>query len=207
MEVAEASTPFLLGAVLEVTDGWHLYWEHPGDAGQETWADLSLPEGWAAGPARYPGPERFTTQGVQSFGWDGGGAVIHEVTATQGGTVTAQVGWLACKTICVAGEAEVALQLEVGALRPSTALDGWKARLPVGTLPAASTDTLTWRIEVQGAELFPGPELDLALASHQQDETHYSLVLKRPAPGAWGVIAVHDPATTSVSYHRVTLEP
>jgi len=38
--------PFEAGVLLEMAEGWHVYWENPGDAGIPTRVDWELPEGW-----------------------------------------------------------------------------------------------------------------------------------------------------------------
>ncbi len=201
-EQAADGVPFQVGAVLTVSEGWHLYWEHPGDAGQETWADLLLPEGWTAAGPQYPGPERFDTQGVTSYGWEGGGAVVHEVVASGPGTLRARVGWLACKEICVPGQTEVALQPDTGELTP------WLARLPQTTLPAQTTDGLAWTVAVPpgSVDFFPGAALDLVLTGTEQGADHLVIRTRRPPTDGWGVIGHTDPATSVTRFHRVVLE-
>lgn len=105
-----------LGLSFHMTDGWHIYWRNPGDAGGPPEVRWTLPPGLSAGPLRWPVPERVGVDGIVSYGYHG--SVVLPVALqtaaawpTAPFTVKAQVKWLACKDICVPGRAEVSLDL------------------------------------------------------------------------------------------------
>jgi DsbC/DsbD-like thiol-disulfide interchange protein len=91
-------------------------------------------------------------------------------------TLTADVGWLACRHICLRGTKKLTLSLPGGAAQPddAAAFAAWSAALPIpvaeagATLAASSrgavpsdgkegtiTTTLDWRTPVSDVEWFP----------------------------------------------------
>ncbi|HEY5552612.1 MAG TPA: protein-disulfide reductase DsbD domain-containing protein [Opitutaceae bacterium] len=130
-------------------DHWHTYWQNPGDAGLATELVWKLPEGFTAGPIRWPVPDITDTSGLKTYGY---GGVIHllvdiaaPATLRPGTNVTlaATATWLMCKEACIPGEAEVALELSVA--------------IDAGTDPKWSTDIAAARAAL------PPPATDLAL--------------------------------------------
>ncbi len=91
---------------------WHGYWSNPGDAGQGMRLVLDLPEGWQAGEARYPVPQRLTISGLMNHIYEGPYTVLVPVTVPAGADIrsapriTGHVEYLACTDkICVPQDA------------------------------------------------------------------------------------------------------
>lgn len=100
---------------MKVNDGWHTYWENPGEGGLPLSIDAELPEGWSLEDILYPAPKRFKTGELHGFGYEG---EIHfplnviPPTDFEGKLppVTATFSWLTCNdATCVPGEAELNL--------------------------------------------------------------------------------------------------
>lgn len=109
---------------LTADDGWHTYWQNPGDAGMKTSIKLDLPQGWTAGEPGQPVPERFMTGELAGFGYKGSVLFLITLTPPMGaeGAVkpTAKVSWLACNDdACVPGDATITLELDAGAPSPT----------------------------------------------------------------------------------------
>lgn len=105
-----------LGLSFELADGWHLYWQNPGDSGGPPEARWTVPPGLTVGPLRWPVPERIVADGLVSYGYHGSVVLPLEIAAPGGWpgaafAVKAQVKWLACRDICVPGKADVSLDL------------------------------------------------------------------------------------------------
>lgn len=119
----EPGRTLTVGVLLEVERGWHVYWKHPGDAGQATSVVLRLPPGLAAGPLRWPVPTRFTQPGdIAGFGYAGTVLLTARIEAPASAfresapaevPIAADVTWLACKDICVPGGARLEMRLPV----------------------------------------------------------------------------------------------
>jgi thiol:disulfide interchange protein DsbD len=136
---------FRLGVLLEMQDGWHVYWRNPGDAGLPTDIRFYLPSGFEAGPLQWPIPKVFRQPGdVVGYGYDG--SVLHWVTVKAPAkfpnavvALRAEAVWLACKEICVPDGGPLSLGLPVVRdPKPANArlFADWEARLPV---PAAQS--------------------------------------------------------------------
>ena len=52
-----------IGLHLRTVEGWHTYWQYPGDAGIPTRITWTLPEGYTAGPIQWPIPARTDEPG------------------------------------------------------------------------------------------------------------------------------------------------
>lgn len=149
--VANVSTiqpgvPFTLGLQFTIDRTWHTYWANPGDTGIPTSLNLTLPEGFTAGPLQFPVPKKFITDygfGVKEAGFGYETSVIHPMTITppatlapgQKVTLSGKAGWLMCDpNTCVPGKADLSITLEVGATAaPSpeaTAIEAAVAKLP-----------------------------------------------------------------------------
>lgn len=110
--------PFAAGIRLVMEDGWHTYWKNPGDAGLATTVEWDLPEGFTAGPLRWPAPRQFREQDLTTHGYEGEVLLVAEITPPAAAapgprTLSAKVGWLACRVECVPGSASLSMSLSV----------------------------------------------------------------------------------------------
>jgi thiol:disulfide interchange protein DsbD len=159
--------PFTVALRLQPDPHWHTYWRNPGDTGLETRIEWHLPEGAAAGPIRWPTPQRFASDGLVSFGYEGETWLLTEITpptplrpgATF--TVAADARWLVCREECIPGSARFSLALPVAA---QTAASPQQARFAAAAarLPqprdwpatfSTAADSLTLTLQPEPAEL------------------------------------------------------
>lgn len=124
-------------------DGWYLYAPYRNDTGFAPQIALDLPAGWTAGPPTFPAPERKVLPGgILDH------VYAHDLLVTQtlrsggrpapAGGLTAELTWLACRDLCVPGQATLEIPTDG---RPSgqaaalleRALDGQPAALPAGS--------------------------------------------------------------------------
>jgi DsbC/DsbD-like thiol-disulfide interchange protein/cytochrome c biogenesis protein CcdA len=169
--VAETTRPaagskVTLALVMSPRPGWHGYWQNPGDAGVGTRIAWELPRGAAAGPIRYPVPERLTIQGLMNYVFEGEHALLVDLRLPAGlapGTklpVRGKVDYLVCTDrICVPESAQVAADLSVGEGQPSPAqgFDRFRQALP-RPLPEAG------RFERRGSRIRIAVPLPAAVA-------------------------------------------
>lgn len=144
---AEPGQTLRVAVQLDMADGWHVYWQNPGDAGMAVEVKWQLPEGWTAGELHWPLPRRFDEAGeITSFGYSGRVLLLADIhvppTAPMGEQVTigATVQWLACKELCVPGEAVLSLPLFIGSLEASDEAElikQWRGHLPATQKPEA----------------------------------------------------------------------
>jgi DsbC/DsbD-like thiol-disulfide interchange protein len=110
--------PFLVGIHMRMRGGWHTYWKNPGDAGLPLRIVWKLPEGFSAGPIRWPAPERIPAGPVMSYGYEGEVLLPIEITppsriAADSVTIAGTFDWLECKEVCLPGSAVLDLTLPV----------------------------------------------------------------------------------------------
>ncbi|MFQ5512019.1 MAG: protein-disulfide reductase DsbD domain-containing protein [Candidatus Krumholzibacteriia bacterium] len=115
--------PFWVAVRLEMDQGWHVNWINPGDAGLAPRIEWALPEGFAAGDIRWPYPERFAVPELSMFGYEGSVSLMVEIRPPSAlgherVELRARVTWLACRDVCIPGEAQVVLALPVDARTP-----------------------------------------------------------------------------------------
>jgi len=143
--VVAREAPLRVAVRLDVAEGWHVYWQNPGDTGVATRVDLSSTHA-ALDPVAYPAPARFVDgkeqDGLVSFGHTGRvffiarGTVLSLDDASGAGPhavdVSARLSLLACHDVCIPGKATLSLSLPLA--RGTGGLDV-RAR---GTAPRAT---------------------------------------------------------------------
>lgn len=167
-EVARAAPgeTIWVGLHLDIAEGWHTYWRNPGDSGQATTLDWTLPAGVRAGAIVWPHPRALPFGPLVNYGYKD--AALHLVSITLPADwpagrplrLEAHARWLVCADICVPEDGTVALTLPTG---------GASAPDPV-------TGPLFERFRAQ----VPAPA-DFAVAATRRGE-RLELVVDRPLP-------------------------
>ena len=111
--------PLTVGIRLSIADGWHTYWENPGDSGIPVTVTWEVPEGVRVGPLQWPVPRRLVEPGdLEVYGYKDEVVLMARVFARSGldleeVTLKASVDWLVCRESCIPGDAELTLTLPV----------------------------------------------------------------------------------------------
>ena len=119
--------PFDVGLRLAHDPDWHTYWINPADSGLETMLAWTLPEGFSAGEARWPYPQRIVMDPLVTFGYEGDIMALVTITPpddlepSEDITLSLKAEWLECKEICLPGSAELSMTLPVATGEPSRA--------------------------------------------------------------------------------------
>lgn len=110
---------FSVGVRFAMDDGWHIYWQNPGDTGLSTAIDWALPEGAKASSLQWPFPEIYRNAHLVDFVYSGEVTLYTEVTVPADWPVgnsfpiSANVDWLMCAEICIRGSGTVEVELPV----------------------------------------------------------------------------------------------
>jgi thiol:disulfide interchange protein DsbD len=169
---------FRLGVHLDQRENWHTYWKSPGDIGLPTAIEWGVPDGATTGPVAFPIPQRFDSQGIVSYGYDGAVLFYTEVTVPEGlapgpTTLTAEANWLVCEVVCIPGGASLSLPFLVaeeggGPNGFAPLFDHYAAQHPVA--PASISE---FRIEtaLSANAVQPGGEFRFALRLSPSGDT------------------------------------
>ncbi len=109
----------------KIREGWHTYWINPGDSGEPTIVEWTLPPGWTAGPLEFPYPERIPVGPLMNFGFSGAPMFLAQVTAPPGAKpgdmaiLRADATWLVCEEICIPEEGAFEIGVPVVAEAPA----------------------------------------------------------------------------------------
>lgn len=114
--------PFWVAGRFRIEPQWHIYWTNPGEAGLPTGLDWKPPVGFKLMEVRWPVPKLIASQGSVSIGYEGEVAVLAKFMppAKLGPSarvrLMASADWMACKEMCVTGEAQAAKNLRVASI-------------------------------------------------------------------------------------------
>jgi DsbC/DsbD-like thiol-disulfide interchange protein len=113
------------GLRFKLKQGWHIYWQNPGDSGGPPKIAWTLPTGVTAGPFDFPTPHRIPLEPMMNFGYEGDVVLpftlqMASVTTTltskpvaDAQAIDADVRWLVCKDICVSVRSRLSLALPI----------------------------------------------------------------------------------------------
>lgn len=159
--VAPDSTAYV-ALVQQIDKGWHTYWRNPGDSGEPTKIEWTLPAGWKAGDIVWATPHKLPFGPLTNYGYSD--EVILpvgiEVPAGQAAgpvTLSAVAKFLVCEQICIPEEARLSITLTVAEGAPK-ADDRWGAKVAQALEAAPKEAGLT------GAYQWTGGKLTLAVA-------------------------------------------
>ncbi|MFM8877676.1 MAG: protein-disulfide reductase DsbD family protein, partial [Verrucomicrobiota bacterium] len=117
--VARPGSRVMAAVRLQMADGWHIYWRHPGDeVGLKTRVDWTLPQGVTAGAIQWPVPEKTTEKEFDTLTYSGTVLLLVPIEIPAGHApgplpLKAKVRWLECHEECVPGSATVEAVLKV----------------------------------------------------------------------------------------------
>ena len=113
-----AATPgsaYEVGILLEHKKGWHTYWKNPGDSGEATHVEWTVPKRWTMTSAGWSIPTVLTTGPLTSYVYQDKVLLPFKLDVPWGtpygtkATIRAKVSWVACKDVCVPQQAELRL--------------------------------------------------------------------------------------------------
>ncbi len=106
-----------LGLRFQPVQGWHIYWQNPGDSGEPPKVDWQVPKGFDVADVVWPAPERLGHGTIVDYGYTSDVmllAPLHldvEAAVPASAAVTANVSWLVCSDVCVPGKATLSVNV------------------------------------------------------------------------------------------------
>ena len=104
---------------LKMADGWHTYWQNPGDSGLPTTLAWKLPPGVTAGPIQWPAPEALPAGPLVNYGYEREVLLLTDVKVPRDAplgeplTLGAKAEWLVCRETCIPEDVQLDLVLPV----------------------------------------------------------------------------------------------
>jgi DsbC/DsbD-like thiol-disulfide interchange protein len=107
-----------IGWWIEREDGWHTYWEHPGNVGLTPKLDWELPDGFEAENLQFPFPKRVQMAGVKAYGHHGqtlylAQLQVPEIAVGEQVKLNAKARWMVCSNVCLPQYTELSITLPV----------------------------------------------------------------------------------------------
>lgn len=110
-------SPLRVAIRLVITPGWHIYWTNPGELGLPTTVRWTGPAGFAAGPIRWPYPERKELAGIVTHAYEGEVVLLGEIhpppelSPGKEVEISAHLRWGICREVCIPQEMRLSLSL------------------------------------------------------------------------------------------------
>ncbi|HSF05091.1 MAG TPA: protein-disulfide reductase DsbD domain-containing protein [Methylomirabilota bacterium] len=198
----QPGAPFWVALRQRIPPGWHTYWANPGDSGEPTRLEWTLPSGVTAREISWPAPERIPLGPAVSYGYSGEVLLPVRIDPPAelrpGDTLTlhAAAAWLVCEKECIPEEGAVELTLPVAAGRPAPdrrwgdtmarTLAALPRPSPWPVTVSATATTITLTVAATGLQ-----------PARIQDAWFYPL--------EWGLITYAAPQALAVSPQNLTL--
>jgi DsbC/DsbD-like thiol-disulfide interchange protein len=109
----------------EIENGWHMYWENPGDSGAPPLAQLSAMQGWTLLEPIFPRPSILKTAADTEFIYNNSWEWLLPIEGPAGASPPAcsfDLSWMVCKENCEIGRARVEFAAAVGNIPPAGAV-------------------------------------------------------------------------------------
>ena len=131
---------FYVGVRLQMQDGWHTYWENPGDSGSPFEANWSTDDGVIIENVQWPTPITIPYPPLMTYGYEGDIVFPFQVFRSQETelkTISVDFNFLICADICIPESAS--LSLDLSSASPSEILDSQINNLPTKTINTNSS--------------------------------------------------------------------
>lgn len=106
---------FWIGVLFHLDQGWHIYWQNPGDSGEPPKIQWQVPSGFTVGQIYWPPPVRLGSGSVVDYGYEGSVLLMAPVVPSSDAgpalmpKISAEVKYIVCREICVPGNAHLTL--------------------------------------------------------------------------------------------------
>ncbi|MDB4029125.1 protein-disulfide reductase DsbD family protein [Gammaproteobacteria bacterium] len=154
---------FYVGVRLKMQDGWHTYWENPGDSGSPFEANWKVSVGTVVENVQWPTPVTIPYPPLMTFGYEGDVVFPFKVFRSLDSPlekISLEFDFLICADICIPESAS--LTLDLSSATPSLLLNEAVTNLPTNFIQTNSSNdqeslkvTFQSSEEIKSAYLFP----------------------------------------------------
>jgi thiol:disulfide interchange protein DsbD len=167
---------FYVGVRLEMQEGWHTYWENPGDSGSPFEAKWNVDEGVIVENVEWPTPVTIPYPPLMTFGYEGDVVFPFKVFRSldsELSTISVDFDFLICADICIPEKASLTLDLSSAA--SNVLVDEAIQQLPLKIIQTESvveSDSLKTKFKfsqpIKDAYIFPRQDNLFAYTPTQQ---------------------------------------
>ena len=167
---------FYVGVRLEMQEGWHTYWENPGDSGSPFDAQWNVDQGIIVENVEWPTPVTIPYPPLMTFGYEGDVVFpfkVFRAIDSNLSKINLEFDFLICADICIPEKASLSLDLSTAL--PDSLVDEAIKSLPVDFIQTQSVvegDHLKIKFKssqpVSNAYLFPREDNLFAYTSTQK---------------------------------------
>ena len=117
MKSIQPGQKFWVAVHLKIKDGWHTYWQNPGDSGVPPQLKWTLPNGFTASELHLLAPSRYNYIGEINYGYHGDAYFLTSITAPDAlrpnanYIISLKASWLVCEEQCIPESADLSLVL------------------------------------------------------------------------------------------------
>lgn len=186
-----------VGIQLVTDEGWHIYWQNPGDSGEPPRIVWRLPAGITAVALEWPAPERMDTTAGTDYGYHGATVLLStlQIPASVPLGSRLELGgelrWLACQEICVPQRAQLSVPVRIATatlldnaahVMLQSAAERIPKPLPAGFHPTAGSLSDSFQLElvsplpVTQIQFFPSEPEQIENAAPQQWERRAGII-------------------------------
>jgi len=167
---------FYVGVRLEMQEGWHTYWENPGDSGSPFEAKWNVDEGVIVENVEWPTPVTIPYPPLMTFGYEGDVVFpfkVFRALDSELSSINVDFDFLICADICIPEKAS--LTLDLSSATPNVLIDEAIQQLPykiIKTESVVEDNSLKTKFKfsqpIQNAYLFPRQDNLFAYTPTQQ---------------------------------------
>lgn len=155
-EAAPSKTTWV-GLLFHLDQGWHIYWQNPGDSGTPPKVAWQLPAGYRAGTIRWPQPVRLGSGSVIDYGYEDQVLLMAPIERAASSAATAavpvaalpvgaDVKYVVCREVCIPGKAHLTLSLPAAGGDPAPRAAEWHALFQQTRAQLPKTPPASWKI-------------------------------------------------------------
>ena len=198
---------FYVGVRLEMQEGWHTYWENPGDSGSPFDAQWNVDQGIIVENVEWPTPVTIPYPPLMTFGYEGDVVFpfkVFRAIDSNLSKINLEFDFLICADICIPEKASLSLDLSTSL--PDSLVDEAVKSLPADFIQTQSIvegDHLTIKFKssqpVSNAYLFPREDNLFAYTSTQKwnrlSEDTYEIavpILNDEVSSFSGILRIND---------------
>jgi thiol:disulfide interchange protein DsbD len=115
---ADEDSSIQIGVLIELANGWHIYWKNPGDTGIPTKIDWNVPKNFQLLNKQWPIPKAFEFDGLVSYGYENQVLFITDIILLKNDNshiinISVKIKSLLCKDICIPFDTTVNFTIDV----------------------------------------------------------------------------------------------